>query len=134
LHVTAVKGLLRPFDGPLASLDSPVGLGQHKYNAPERGEAGIQTPILRIVGQADGGRHYQYLSPGEAAGKLNSGPRSQLVIVVVAQCAGLGRRQASLLRLVVAPRTPRPGRTASSHSGPDRQLLTGPSRVVKHFH
>ena len=73
LQVTAFKGLLRPFDGLLASLDSPVGLGQHVHNAPERGKAGIQTPILRIVGQTDGGRHYYYLSPRETAGKLHSG-------------------------------------------------------------
>ena len=108
MHVTSVKGLLRPFDGLLASLDSPVGLGQHKHDAPERGEAGVQTPILRIVGQTDGGRHYQYLSPGESDDKLHSGPRSQLVIVMLAQCAGLDRRQASPLRPVVAPQAPRP--------------------------
>jgi hypothetical protein len=53
-----LEGDLRPFDGPLASLNSSLGLGQHGDNAPEGGEAGIQTLVLRIVGWTDGERHY----------------------------------------------------------------------------
>jgi hypothetical protein len=58
LHVAAVEGLLGPFDGLLASLDSSVGLPQHDNNPPQGRDPRIESPTLRIVGWTDEGRHY----------------------------------------------------------------------------
>jgi hypothetical protein len=49
---------LRSLDGLLADPDSLLGLDQHDDNSLEGGEAGIQTPVLQIVGWTDKERHY----------------------------------------------------------------------------